>query len=82
MQPSDLQDDRRSRFVRVAERRTREIIHKLRLLGNCANRSAYSYTEEEVERIFHAITAQLEMTRARFKPHKREVDFRLRESSD
>lgn len=70
--------DRRARFFRVAERRTREILHKLRLLGNCSNKSAYSYTEEEVEHIFSAIQEQLDSARARFEPSKREVDFRLK----
>jgi hypothetical protein len=69
---------RRERFLRVAERRTRDILHKLRLLGNCSNKSAYSYTEEEVEQIFSVIQEQLNAARARFEPSKREDDFRLR----
>ena len=72
------QDERRDRFLRVAERRTREILHKLRLLGNCSNKSAYSYTEEEVEQIFTAIQDQLDAARARFEPSKREIEFRLK----
>ena len=72
------QDERRRRFFRVAERRTREILHKLRLLGNCSNKSAYSYTEEEVEHIFSAIQDQLDAARARYEPSKREVEFRLK----
>ncbi len=75
---SGEQSDRRARFFRVAERRTREILHKLRLLGNCSNKSAYSYTEEEVEHIFSAIQEQLDSAHARFEPSKREVDFRLK----
>ena len=71
-------DERRARFIRVAERRTREILHKLRLLGNCSNKSAYSYTEEEVELVFSAIQEQLEAARARFEPSKRELSFRLK----
>lgn len=72
------EDVRRERFLRVAERRTREILHKMRLLGNCSNKSAYSYTEEEVERVFSVIQEQLDAARARFEPGKRERDFRLR----
>lgn len=71
------EDERRARFLRVAERRTREILHKLRLLGNCSNKSAYFYTEEEVELIFSTLQEQLDAARARFEPGKREVDFRL-----
>lgn len=72
-----VDDERRDRFLRVAERRTREILHKLRLLGNCSNKSAYSYTDGEVDRIFTAIEEQLNEARARFEPGRREETFRL-----
>ena len=74
---SSSDDDRRERFLRVAERRTQEILHKLRLLGNCSNKSAYSYTLEEIEHIFSTIQEQLDAARARFEPKKRETEFRL-----
>ena len=67
---------RRDRFLRVAERRTREILHKIHLLGNCSNRSAYDYTEKEVERIFKAIEDELQAARLKFTGRKR-IDFRL-----
>ena len=67
----------RDRFLVVAERRTREILHKIRLLGNCSNRSAYEYEDEEVERIFRAIQEELETAQAKFSRRK-EIDFRLR----
>lgn len=67
----------RERFLIVAERRTREILHKIRLLGNCANRSAYEYEEEEAERIFTAIQEELDAAKARFFS-RQEIDFRLR----
>lgn len=77
VEATEPQDERRARFIRVAERRTREILHKLRLLGNCSNKSAYSYTEEEVELVFSAIQEQLDAARTRFEPSKRELDFRI-----
>ena len=72
-----LEGERRARFLRVAERRTRDILHKLRLLGNCSNKSAYAYTGEEIEHIFAAIEAQLDAARGRFEPSKKEREFRL-----
>lgn len=69
---------RRRRFVTVAERRTRRLLRDLRLLGNCANRSAYEYTEADVLRILAAIEDELEGVRARFRrASPKEVDFRL-----
>ena len=55
------EEARRDRFLRVAERRTKEILHKLRLLGNCSNKSAYSYSPAEVDEIFDVIGRLLNM---------------------
>ena len=40
------------RFKRVAERRTRTVLRDLRILGNCGNKGNYSYTENDVRKIF------------------------------
>ena len=68
---------RRERFLTVAERRTGQILHLLRLLGNCANKSSYEYTEEEIAKIFDAIQQELAATRSRFEGRKG-VTFTLR----
>jgi hypothetical protein len=50
----------------VAERRTDAVLRSIRILGNCSNKSAYSYSDEEVARIFRAVEEQLRITKARF----------------
>ena len=71
---------RRDRFIRVAERRTRNILVGLVRLANCGNRAAYDYSEEDVKKIFNAIELQLEVTRSRFKTGKKnEITFSLDE---
>ena len=75
---SATQKSRRDRFIRVAERRTRNILVGLVRLANCGNRAAYDYSEEDVKKIFSAIELQLEVTRSRFKSGKKEeVTFSL-----
>ena len=54
------------RFKRLATARTNAVLEKLRVLGNCANRHVYSYTEKDVERIFAAIERQVKQVRAKF----------------
>ena len=54
------------RFVRIAEARTNKIIGMIQLLGNCANKSTYEYTKEEVKLIFSAIETELRAARAKF----------------
>ena len=54
------------RFARVATKRTKEIIRKIQVLGNCSNRNYYSYDQIDVDKIFDEITKELKETRSRF----------------
>lgn len=67
-----MEESRQERFKRVAERRTNEILEKIRILGNCSNKSAYEYTEEEINKIFSEIDKQLKLIKTRFLAGKRE----------
>lgn len=66
------QESRHERFKRIAAKRTNEILEKIRILGNCANKSSYEYSEEEVNKIFSEIDKQLKLTKAKFLAGKRE----------
>jgi len=72
------QETRRERFVRVAERRTRNVIERLRILGNCANRGVYEYGATDVDKIFRALERELEQVRHKFDDRiKRRSEFKL-----
>ena len=68
---SSRHEDKHQRFVRVAERRTNELLEKIRVLGNCSNKNTYAYTDEEIGLIFAEIERALKAARSRFKPAKR-----------
>lgn len=68
--------DKRERFKRLATYRTNEILHRLKVLGNCANRSAYEYTEDDVNKIFSEIEKMVRHTKSKFHFIKR-TEFRL-----
>ncbi|MBI4710533.1 MAG: hypothetical protein HY806_07640 [Nitrospirae bacterium] len=70
------EETRHERFKRVASKRTNEILEKIRILGNCSNKSSYEYAEDEVNKIFSEIDKQLRLIKARFSAGKRER-FRL-----
>lgn len=53
-------------FKRLAEHRTNEVLKKLKILGNCSNRSAYGYSEEDVNKIFSEIERSLRETKGKF----------------
>jgi hypothetical protein len=59
-------ETREDRFRRLAATRTNEVLRRLKILGNCANRQIYSYTEKDIDKIFSAIDHRLKETRARF----------------
>lgn len=65
-------ESRHDRFKRLASKRTNDILEKIRILGNCYNKSSYEYTEEEVNKIFSEIDKQLKLTKAKFLAGKRE----------
>ena len=62
----DNQDKKRERFRRLATQRTNIVLKRLKVLGNCANRSAYTYTEDEVNKVFSEIERRVRETKAKF----------------
>ncbi len=74
---SESQSKKRDTFLRLAEKRTNEVLNRIRILSNCSNRYAYDYTEEDIKRIFSAIDQELKTARARFS-NGRSEKFTLR----
>lgn len=63
---ANAQETKREKFIRLAEARTNKIIDMLQLLGNCSNASAYDYTQQDVEKIFAAIEAEVREAKKKF----------------
>lgn len=61
-----MAENKRERFVRIAENRTNRIIDTLRLLANCSNKSNYDYSEEDIKKIFAAIEKEVRNARSAF----------------
>lgn len=68
--------DKRTRFVKLAEYRTNEVLKRLKVLGNCANRSAYEYSEDEINKIFSVIEKKVKEIKSKFHFPK-EKEFKL-----
>jgi len=58
------------RFKRIASVRTNAVLDRIRILGNLSNRQMYSYSEEDINKIFSAINKQLREVRAKFNSQK------------
>ena len=65
-----MKETRKERFNRLATSRTNEIIDRIRILGNCSNKSTYEYSEAEISKIFRAIDNELRETKKKFTSTK------------
>ena len=59
-------ENKRERFVRLAEARTNKIIDMIRLLGNCANKANYDYTDADVQKILNALEKEIKLAKTKF----------------
>ncbi|MCH4242457.1 MAG: hypothetical protein LKF81_11240 [Prevotella sp.] len=60
------EENKREKFVRLAENRTNRIIDQIELLGNLSNTSAYEYSEKDVDKMFKAIENALSDSKKRY----------------
>jgi hypothetical protein len=72
-------NERRARFVRLAESRTAKAIKAVRVIGNLGNRSQYEYDERDVKKIIAALSAEVDQLRSRLSEagRKKTVEFKL-----
>jgi len=61
-----MTEDRRKKFVDLAEKRVNKAIKDVKLVGNLSNRSNYSYTEEDARKIYAALKKAVDEMKARF----------------
>ena len=59
-------ETKREKFVRIVEARTNKIIDMLRLLGNCANKANYDYTDADVQKVFNTLEKELKTAKLKF----------------
>ncbi len=70
-------ETKRDRFVRIAEARTNKIINMVRLLGNCANKATYEYTDADIQKMFTTIEKELKSAKQKFSPNYEEDVFKF-----
>lgn len=61
---------KKQNFTRLAEPRVNKLISGLVSLGKLSNRSSYSYSDEQVDKMFDAIQQTLDDTKKKFHPQK------------
>lgn len=72
-----ISQNKRERFKRLASTRTSEVLKRIKILSNCANRSAYDYSEEEIGKIFSAIDRAVKDSKSKFYFPDQRINFKL-----
>ena len=74
-----IENINRERFVDLAQKRVNKTVNDIRLIGNLSNKTNYSYTEEDVKKIYSALRTALDEMKVRFeiKAVKEKEAFKL-----
>ena len=70
-------EEKQSKFRELAEKRVNNAIKNIQLIGNLSNTSAYSYTEEEVRKIFKTLKEEISVAEAKFKSKGKNNNFKF-----
>jgi len=62
-----MSDTDQEKFIKLAEKRVNNAIKYIRLIGNLSNKSNYSYTDDQVEKIFRALNREIKEAKVRFQ---------------
>jgi hypothetical protein len=71
--------NKREKFVKLAENRTRNAIRAIRVIGKLGNKNAYEFDDTDVLKIIRALNKEIDALRARMSSSsgKESVDFKL-----
>ena len=64
----------REKFVELAEKRVQKALNSIKLIGNLANKTNYSYGTEDTNKIFRALRREVDLVRKKFETSSTEVE--------
>lgn len=72
-------NEKRAKFVQLAQSRTVNAIRAIRVIGKLGNKSHYQYDAVDVKKIVSALNKEIEALKARMSDQggKAEVEFKL-----
>ena len=72
-------EDKRAKFVELAESRTVNAIRAIRVIGKLGNKSAYDFDDADVRKIISVLSKEVDALKIRLgqKGTKSEVEFKL-----
>ncbi len=72
-------NEKRTKFVKLAEGRVQAALTAIRKIGNLSNRRSYSFDDSDVRKIFKALKEAIAETERKFDPSNRptQTNFKL-----
>ena len=70
-------DEKQAKFRELAEKRVNNAIKNIQFIGNLSNTNAYSYTAEEVKKIFKTLKEEISVAEAKFKAKGKNNNFKF-----
>ncbi len=64
-------EEDRAKFVKLAQARVSKAIKDVQLIGNLSNRSNYDYTDDDITKIFKALSEEINACKKRFELSKK-----------
>lgn len=71
-----LKENKRDKFIRLAENRVNYTLKEISLIGNLANKCNYEYTKEDVEKIIKTLKKSISNLEVKFASKNRN-EFKL-----
>jgi hypothetical protein len=74
-----IKGEKREKFVKLAENRTRNAIRAIRVIGKLGNKNAYQFDDTDVQKIVRALNKEIEGLKARMSQTgaKDAIEFEL-----
>lgn len=70
-------EEKEIKFKELAEKRVNNAIKNIQLIGNLSNTRAYSYTEEDIKKIFKTLKEELALAETKFRLRGKNNSFKF-----
>lgn len=69
-----MKDNKREKFIQLANSRVTATLDKMRLIGNLADKRYYEYSDKDIKKMFDALNKELNQAKSKFSNTRRKVD--------
>ena len=74
MYTSEMKNNKREKFVKLANSRVTATLDKMRLIGNLADKRYYEYSDKDIKKMFDALSKELNLVKSKFSSVRTKID--------